>query len=84
MKAPITSEERTITQAECLRRLQPLGLSVTGSRFLYLLDKHQVPYEINTLCNRGGGPNRRFYWSVVKEFFLSFQEPVHQVRDKRR
>ena len=69
--------EPTITQAECLRRLQPLGLSVTGSRFVYLVDKHHVPHEINLLSSRGGAPNRRYYWSVIKAFFLTFLKPVH-------
>jgi hypothetical protein len=72
------SNEPTVTQAECLRRLRKLGISVTGSRFLLLIQQHGVPHVINRLSCRGGAPNRRYYWSVVEAFFLSFQEPVMQ------
>lgn len=68
--------EPTITQAECLRRLRTLGISVTGSRFLLLVQQHGVRHVINRLSRRGGALNRRYYWSVIEQFFLSFQEPV--------
>lgn len=83
MTGPQIPAEPTITQAECIRRLQPLGLSVTSSRFIYLVDKHGVPYVINRLSSRGGAPNRRFYWSLIKAFFLTFQEPVHHGKGKK-
>lgn len=83
MKTAAPGKEPTITWTEVSRRLKALGMSVTYSRFLDLIEKHGVPHTINTLSRRGGGPNRRFWWSIVEPFFMSFQKPVNHDRRKQ-
>ncbi len=84
MELKPTLSEPTINWAEVSRRLDELGLPITYSRMIELLDGNDIPYVINTLSRRGGNLNRRFWWSVIEQFVLSRQVPVNKAKAKSK
>ena len=82
MNPNTTLPEPTINWAEVSRRLDALGIPITYSRMIELLDENDIPYVINTLSRRGGNLNRRFWWSVIEQFILSRQVPVNKAKAK--